>query len=87
MIVQVETKHIVAEVFANVEKITGATAEIENLKGRSAIEPNILCAFNVNSHPVRNVGETVDLGRVRALRIPGAKLGHLAGIERFQNTL
>jgi len=49
---------------AEVEKITGAAAEIENLQRRRAIEPKILHTLDVHVDPVRCVFVSIDLSGI-----------------------
>ena len=58
-----------AEETAEVKKITGAAAQIENLKRRCAIEPQVLEMFEVDAEPVGCVFIGVDPSRVRPVGI------------------
>lgn len=64
----VDSKSFVAKETAEVEKITGATPQIENLKRRRAIEPEVLKMLNVDADPVRCVFVGVDFSRVGSVR-------------------
>src|SRR5215831_20332135 len=64
IVICIETKSFVTEETANVEEITCAAAEIENLKRRCAIEPKVLHVFDVYAHPVGCVFVSVDSSRV-----------------------
>ena len=86
MVIQIETERVVSERFTNVEKIACATAEIENAQRCRAIEPEVLCPFDINSNPVRNIGEPVYFWRARTLRILCAQLRRCHRIESRQNT-
>ncbi len=68
-VARVEPESFVAEEATQVEKITRAAAEIENLKWRRAIEPKILHALHVDADPVGCVFVSVDLPRIRSVRI------------------
>ena len=60
----VDSESFVAKKAAEVEKITGATHQIENLKRRRAIKPEVLKMLNVDADPVRCVFVGVDFSRV-----------------------
>src|SRR5947199_10224958 len=68
-VVRVKAKSLVTEEPAEVEKITRATAKIENLEGWRAIEPKVLHALDVDADPVGCVFVGVDLSGVRPIRI------------------
>src|SRR5205814_1259710 len=54
----VETENVVSETFADVKKVTGATAKIENAQGRRTVEPEVLRALDVDVDPINDVFET-----------------------------
>jgi hypothetical protein len=56
----IEAENVVAEKFADVKKVAGAAAKIENAQWRRAIEPKVSGALDVDLDPVNNVFETVD---------------------------
>src|SRR4029077_8897818 len=68
-VARIEPKSFVTEKPTQVEKITRAAAEIENLKWRRAIEPKILYALDVDADPVGCVFVSVDLPRIRPVWI------------------
>jgi hypothetical protein len=68
-VVRVKAKSLVTEEPSEVEKITWATAKIENLEWRRAIEPKVLHALNVDADPVGCVFVGVDSSRIGAVRI------------------
>ena len=59
---------------AKVKKITGAAAEIENLKRWRAIKPKVLHMLDIDADPVGCVFVGVDPSRVRPVRITFADL-------------
>ena len=69
-VARIEPESFVTEKLTEVEKVTGAAAEIENLKRSRAIEPKVLHALHVDADPVRCVFIGVDLPRIRPVRIP-----------------
>src|SRR2546423_848860 len=54
--------------FADVEEIAGAAAEIENVEWSRAIEPEVLGALDVDVDPISDVFEAIDAPRARAIR-------------------
>src|SRR5947207_1446708 len=83
--ISVESENVVPEMFADVEKITRARAEIENAQRRRAIEPQVLRAFHIDVDPISNVFEAVDLGRAGPVRIFVAQISKLKPIDVVQN--
>ena len=69
LLVCVQPESFVAEEPAEVKEITGAAAQIENMKRRRAIEPKILSVLDVNADPVGSVFVGVDSSRVGPVRI------------------
>ena len=69
LLVRVQPESFVAEEPAEVKEITGAAAQIENMKRRRAIEPKILDVLDVNADPVGSVFVGVDSSRVGPVRI------------------
>ncbi len=63
-VVWVEAESLVAEEPTEVEKIARAAAKIENIQWRTAVEPKILDALNIDADPVVCVFVRVDLSRV-----------------------
>ncbi len=53
--IHVEPKHFVVERFADVEKITGAAADIEDTARRRVIELELARALHVDAHPLAQV--------------------------------
>ncbi len=68
-VARIEPESFVTEKPTEVEKVTGAAAQIENLKRSRAIEPKVLHALHVDADPVRCVFVSVDLPRIRSVRI------------------
>lgn len=67
--VSVEADSFVAEKTADVEEISRAASKVENAQRRSAVEPEILGALDVDAYPVSGVFVRVDPSRVRPIRI------------------
>ena len=74
VLVRIDSEAFVAEEPAEVKKITGAAAQIENLKRRCAIEPKVLDVFKVDAEPVGCVFIGVDPSRVRPVGIMSPQL-------------
>jgi len=74
-----------SEMLADIKEIPGTAAKIENAPRRSVIEPEILRAFHIDLNPVWDVGEPVDLRKVRPARITFAQFDYFRAIERCQN--
>jgi hypothetical protein len=68
-VVRVKPKSLVTEELCEIEKITRATAKIENLEWRRAIKPKVLNALNVYADPVGCVFVGVDSSCIGAVRI------------------
>ena len=68
-VVRVKAKSLVTEEPSEIEKITRATAKIENLEWRRAIKPKVLNALNVYADPIGCVFVGVDSSRIRPIRI------------------
>ena len=86
-ITQVETEHVVAEQAANVEKIPGAAAEIENPFGRRNIEFELANASNVDVDPTL---EMKILRPVRARtfdRVTPPNLLELFSVDRLNDAI
>ena len=69
LLVRVQPEAFVAKEPAEVKKITGAAAKIENLKRRRAIKPEVLDVLDVDADPVGSVFVGVDSSRVGPVRI------------------
>jgi len=67
--VGVQAESFVAEETAEVKKISDTAAQIENVKRRRAIEPQVLEMFEVDAEPVGCVFIGVDPSRVRPVGI------------------
>ena len=87
LLIDVDADAFVTELFADVQKISRAAAEIENAQRRAAIEPEILRAFDVDLEPVIDVGKSIDARRVRLLRITRAQIFPGFAIDPAQNVL
>ncbi len=73
VVVRVQAESFVAKETAEVKKVPGATAQVENVKWRRAIEPEVLDVLDVNADPVRCVFVGVDSSRVGPVRIVSAQ--------------
>jgi len=69
VVVRVQAEAFVAKEPAEIKKITGAAAQVENVKRRRAIEPEVLDVLDVDADPVGSVFVGVDPSRVRPVRI------------------
>ena len=69
VVVRIQADSFVPKEPAQIEEITGATAEVEDFKWRRAIEPEILDVLDVNADPVRCVFVGVDPSRVGPIGI------------------
>jgi len=85
LVVGIKAENLVAEEFANVEKITGAAAKIDNPDWWRAIEPKILGALDIDLDPVNNIFETVDPRRAWPIGILLPQFLELRAIQCFQN--
>ena len=68
-VIRIEPETFVAKDPAEIEKITGAAAEIQDVERRRAIKPEVLYALYVNAYPVGGVLVGIDLSRIRPIRI------------------
>ena len=73
-LISIEAESFVAEELADVKKITGARAKIENVKWRASIEPEILNAPDIYVDPIGCVFVRIDFTRVRPIGITLAQL-------------
>ena len=80
-VVGIEPETFVAEQTAKVEKISGAAAKIQDVERRCAIKPKVLYALYVNAYPIVGVLVSVDLSRVRPIRIMLAQSHQLRSIN------
>ena len=74
-----------AEQAAEIEKISGAAAEVQDVERRRAIKPEVLYALYVNADPVIGVLVGVDLSRVRSIRVMFAQPYQFRFIYRGEN--
>jgi hypothetical protein len=85
LVISVEAENVVAEIFANIEKVAGAAAKIDNPDWWRAIEPKILGALDIDLDPVNNIFETVDPRRAWPIGILLPQFLELRAIQCFQN--
>src|SRR5205809_4953390 len=86
-VVGIEDENLVAEALADVEKITGAAAKIDNPDWWRAIDPKILGTLDIDLDPVNNIFEAVDPRRAWPIGILLPQLLELRAIQCFQNAL
>ena len=84
-VIRIEPETLVAKHPAEIEKITGAAAEIQDVERRRAIKPEVLYPFYVNAYPVVGVLVGVDLSRVRPIRVMFAQSYQLRSINRGED--
>jgi len=84
-VIRVEPETLVAKHPAEIEKITGAAAEIQNVEWRRPIKPEVLHALYVHANPVVGILVSVDLSRVRPIRILFPQPYQLRFIYRGEN--
>ena len=85
IIIGIEAKNVMPKMFADVEEIAGAAAEIENVERRRAVEPKVLRALDVDVDPISDVFEAIDLRRPGPIRILMAQIFKLKPIDVVQN--
>ena len=68
-VIWIEPQTFVAEQTTQIEKISGAAAEIQNVERRRAIKPEVLYTFYVNANPIVGVLVGVDLSRALSIRV------------------
>ena len=85
LLVDVDADAFVTKLLADVEKISGPAAEIENAQRRAAIEPQILGAFDVDLEPVIDVGKAIDPRRAGSLRVARAQVVPRFAIDAAEN--
>src|SRR2546421_5009015 len=71
--------------FADIKEVTGATAKIENVQRRRAVEPKVLGALDVDVDPINDVFEAIDLRRAGSIRIFVTQLFELKPIDVVQD--
>ena len=85
-VIWVEPQNFVTEQTTEIEKITGAAAEIQNVERRRAIKPEVLHAFYVYANPVVRVLVGVDLPRIRSIRVMFTQPYQFVFIYRGENS-
>ena len=84
IVVGVEAENVVAKMFADIKKVTGAAAEIENVQWRRSVEPEVLRPLDVDVDPISDVLETIDPRRGRTIRKLLAQAIELQPIDVIQ---
>ena len=69
IIIEVETEAAVSEELADIEKISGAGSKVQDAQWRGTIEPEILCAADIDVDPMCRILPGVGLARARAARV------------------
>src|SRR5262249_23080149 len=87
LVIRVEPQTFVAEQTTEIEKISWAAAQIQDVEGQRPIKPEVLHTLYVNAHPVVCVLVRVDLSRVRTIRVMFAQPNQLRFINRRENPL
>lgn len=87
LIKTIQAEPVVAQRLADVKKITGAAAQIENPQRRRAIEPEILRPFGINRDPVCGIIVAVNPRRFRARWIKCAQLSPGCRIKAIEERL
>src|SRR5690242_17851956 len=72
-LVGIEAEPFLTEESADVEEVSGAASKIENVDGRSSIEPKILRVCHVDADPVSCVFIHVDSSRIGSVGITPAE--------------
>ena len=81
----VEPEDGMPEIFADVEKVACARAEIENPQRRRAVEPEVLRALDVDVDPINDVFEPIDLGRAWPIRVLVTQVSEFQPIDAIQD--
>ena len=76
-----------SEVFANVEEITRARAEIEDAEWGGPVEPKVLGPFNIDINPINDVFEAINLWGPRSIRKFVAQILKFQPINLIQEAL
>ncbi len=87
LVIGIEPEAFMPEQPAEVEKITWAAAKIQDVKRGRPVEPEVLDTFYVHANPIVSVLISVDLSRVRSIRIILAQPYQLRPINRRQNPM
>ncbi len=85
IIVEVETETAVSEELADIEKISGPGPEVEDAQWQGTIEPEILCAPDVDVDPMCRILPGVGLARAVAARVMLGDPGDFGWINGRQN--
>ena len=84
-VIGIESQAFVTEQTTQIEKISGAAAEIEYVERPRSIKPEILDTFYVNGHPVVRVLVRIDLSRIGPVGIVFAQPNQLGLVNRREN--
>lgn len=68
-VIGIESETLMAEQTAEIQKISGTAAQVQNVERRRAIKPEVLYALYVYANPVIRILVGVDLSRIRSIRV------------------
>lgn len=66
-VIGIESETLMAEQTAEIQKISGTAAQVQNVERRRAIKPEVLYALYVYANPVIRILVGVDLSRIRSI--------------------
>ena len=85
LFIEIQSKNVVAEVLANVEKISGTTSDIENAFAPTEVKTQVPHPLQIDFHPHFQV-EVFGPGIARVLHgVPLINLLELPGVDRFHD--
>jgi hypothetical protein len=85
-VIGIEPETVVAKQAAEIQKITRAAAQIQDVEWPRPIKPEVLQALYVNANPIVCVLICIDLSRVRTVGIIFAQSHQFRLIDRVENT-
>ena len=85
IIVEIETQTAVSEELADIEKISGTGAEVENAQRRRTIEPEILGTTDIDVDPMCHILPGIGLARAGPARVVLGDSGDFSRINGGQN--
>ena len=85
IIVEIETQTAVSEELADIEKVSGTGAEVENAHCRRTIEPKILGTTDIDVDPMCHILPGVGLARAGPARVVLGDSGDFSRINGRQN--
>jgi len=84
-VIGIQSETFVAEKSAEVEKITGSAAKIQDVERRRAVKPEVLRTLYIDANPVVGVLVRIDLSRVRPIGIKLAQSYQFRSINRGED--